>query len=65
MIIGADNQCPVCTHYQGDRKCNAYPEKIPDKLWNGDVVHDEPFLGDHGIQRDPKRIPPIIVDESA
>jgi len=65
MIFTSASQCQRCTHYQGDQKCKAYPDRIPDKLWNGDVVHDEPFPGDHGIQRNPKRIPHIIVDESA
>lgn len=30
--------------------CLAFPEGIPDKIWNGDFDHRKPFEGDRGFQ---------------
>jgi len=45
--------CLSCRHYHGFQKCDAYPERIPDKIlaWKHD--HREPYPGDHGIRYEP------------
>jgi len=45
--------CQTCKHYVGDKACFAYPDGIPDKIFSGDELHDEPRKGDHGIQYEP------------
>jgi hypothetical protein len=29
--------CPICFNYQGDFKCNAFPERIPDNYFVGEA----------------------------
>jgi len=31
-------------------ECMAYPDGIPDVIWEGDNKHVKPYPGDHGIQ---------------
>ena len=31
-------------------KCKAYPERIPDVIWNGKNKHVASYTGDHGIR---------------
>lgn len=35
-----NNQCGQCEHYHGRRKCLAFPERIPDRYWIGEDLHD-------------------------
>jgi len=42
--------CERCTHHRGWRNCAAFPDGIPDALWNAYRGHREPFPGDNGIQ---------------
>ncbi len=50
------SQCASCKHLSswvtgGDgTTCAAYPEGIPDALWDNDVDHRRPAGGDHGVQ---------------
>ena len=48
------SQCLKCKHfnpeYQGDNRCDAFPEGIPASVrWN-EVDHRQPVEGDHDIQ---------------
>ncbi len=44
--------CVDCEYFRGakDGMCDAFPRKIPDKIWSGDLKHDKPFPGDQGIR---------------
>lgn len=47
--------CDVCRHFdpQGLPRCAAYPEGIPLPILGGDIAHDRPLPGDHGIRFEP------------
>lgn len=42
--------CLGCVHYRDDRKCAAYPDGIPRKIWRNEVDHRKPYRGDHETQ---------------
>ena len=44
-------QCGTCRHIQSmiDRQCAAFPDGIPDKIWDSIIIHDKPINGDLGI----------------
>lgn len=42
--------CGTCIHWKDGRVCAAYPNGMPDEIWNGDVDHRRPYPGDRGIQ---------------
>ncbi len=44
--------CHVCRHVdpQGLPRCAAFPDGIPLPILAGDLPHDRPLPGDHGIQ---------------
>lgn len=48
--------CLPCKNYNRDVKnpyrCKAFDE-IPEKIWEGDDGHIEPYKGDNGIQFEP------------
>lgn len=48
--------CFHCRHYFGgpDRRCAAFPDRIPKDIWYGENKHRKPYPGDHGIQFHPK-----------
>jgi excisionase family DNA binding protein len=48
--------CYDCNYFHvvSSRTCDAFPQGIPDELWIGEIKHDKPYLGDHGIQFKPK-----------
>ena len=46
-------QCLDCKHYTGLSTCNAFPEKIPQEIFDGTVEHVIPYPGDGGIMFDP------------
>jgi len=33
-----------------NRTCEAFPNRIPIEIWNGDNDHIKPYKGDNGIQ---------------
>lgn len=35
--------CAKCKHYTANRKCEAFPFKIPDVIWQGDSGHENPL----------------------
>ena len=46
--------CTFCRHLQSmareARRCAAFPEGIPYKIWDGHNKHLKPYPGDHGIR---------------
>ena len=59
--------CYDCVHFRGARsgKCDAFPDQIPEKIWSGKSQHAEPFLGDRGIQFEPKMSEFLTISEAA
>ncbi len=50
--------CLFCAHYRGVRnggvpRCAAYPEQIPDAIYDEYADHRLPFAGDNGIRFQP------------
>lgn len=43
-------QCATCKHLRKDKKCNAFPNGIPEKILIGKNDHKKPYPGDNGIQ---------------
>ena len=41
-------------HAVNSRTCDAFPDGIPEEIWVGTMKHDKSYLGDHGIQFQPK-----------
>ena len=47
-----------------DRTCKAFPNGIPDEIWEGNFDHRKPYSGDHGILFEAKSpIGKKIIDE--
>ncbi len=47
-----NDQCATCIHFfPGYGICKAFPDGIPDDIFLGNIDHNEPVEGDHGIQR--------------
>lgn len=44
------DQCILCAHYQMLKECDAFPDGIPDEIFDGTFDHREPYDGDHGIR---------------
>lgn len=44
--------CTFCGHFKPEnwRRCAAFPDSIPDEIWNGVNDHTTPYPGDHGIR---------------
>lgn len=48
--------CYSCKHFDknsSNRKCKAYPKKIPNRIFAGRVLHTKPLPNDNGIQYEP------------
>jgi hypothetical protein len=45
-----------CRHYRESPPvtCDAFPERIPDRIWLEGDPHTAPVPGDHGIRFEPK-----------
>lgn len=43
-------QCVHCFHYLVEHTCEAYPNGIPDQIFQGLHDHTKPFKGDKGIR---------------
>lgn len=44
--------CYDCQYFRGAKegRCDAFPDRIPNEIWSGEVRHDKPFPGDRGIR---------------
>lgn len=49
-------QCQIrqCRWFQGNNKCQAFPDGIPNEIAYGDHKHIVPYPGDHGIRYEKK-----------
>ena len=36
--------CTQCKNYWGESKCKAYPNGIPDDIWQKKISHKKPYL---------------------
>lgn len=60
MTTRAAPLCVYCAHrYGDDRRCRAFPEGIPDAIWESRHDHRELYTGDRGytFRLDPTRLP--------
>jgi hypothetical protein len=56
------SQClSYCRHYHQKNlrldpnpTCDAFPNGIPDAIFNTEIIHDHPIEGDNGIQFEPR-----------
>ena len=52
-MLFKEGYCINCrrVYYEGEEACcEAFPSGIPEKLWNGEILHLEPYPGDNGIR---------------
>jgi hypothetical protein len=43
-------ECMFCRHLSFmDEACKAFPNGIPEDIWEGRVSHKKPYKNDHGI----------------
>jgi hypothetical protein len=49
----SSNQCNSCIHYEGAFTCAAFPDEIPDDIFNGFFDHRKAFPGDNGVRWEP------------
>jgi hypothetical protein len=53
MTIGPAPMCVSCKHFDQEapgRKCAAFPDGIPDDIWDSRFDHRKAHSGDHGIR---------------
>lgn len=53
----SSTQCLDCERYTGLSTCDAYPNKIPQEIFDGRVDHTKPYDGDGGITFEPIKEP--------
>jgi hypothetical protein len=53
--VGTSPVCEDCRHRIGFGRlaCAAFPDRIPEQIWNGERDHRTPFPGDRGIRFEP------------
>ena len=57
------SQCVWCRHRSADgRRCNAFPEGIPEAIATNRHDHRNPFDRDHGVRFEPERVEIEFVD---
>ena len=42
--------CETCRNYEGEHRCRAFPDGIPQNILDGKHDHRRPYPGDHGVQ---------------
>ena len=57
--MSISTQCLKCKYYIAFSTCEAYPDKIPQEIFNGMVDHTESYSGDNGIIFEPLEYPRI------
>ncbi len=55
--------CPLCKHWQGNDKCAAFPDGIPEKILIGDIFHNHPYPDDHGFKYERKYSPEELLEK--
>jgi hypothetical protein len=61
LTTGPRSQCGACAHfrspfsrgdgdYSGDPFCAAFPDGIPDEVYDNRLDHRQPIDGDHGVR---------------
>ena len=56
MTTGPRSQCDACRHFRGRQSfsvpftCTAFPEGIPDAVFDNELDHRRPIDGDNGLQ---------------
>ena len=55
VTLGPYLGCENCRHFDalGRPRCAAFPDGIPLPILSGEVAHDRPLPGDHGIRFEP------------
>ena len=56
MSIGAMPMCEECKHIRDEKGyivCDAFPDGIPDAIYQDGFDHTKPYPGDHGIRFEP------------
>ena len=48
-----ENSCANCKWYLTSQSCLAFPDKIPDEIWEGKNKHKRVFANDHGYKFKP------------
>ena len=51
--MSISTQCLDCKHYTSLSTCDAFPDGIPQEIFDGRVIHDVPYGGDGGVMYDP------------
>ena len=44
------SQCAYCDRWEGNARCEAFPEGVPRTLLDNTYDHREPHSGEHGLQ---------------
>lgn len=52
---GMATQCFFCKHIRPKKTCKAFPEGIPEEIYNNLFIHKIHYDGDHGILFEPDK----------
>lgn len=67
MIYRREQNCLFCKHYMEKQTCLAFPAGIPDELWTGENLHEQPYPDDQGYRHEQKfmEFPALTPDQVA
>lgn len=57
--MSISTQCLECKHYTGFCTCEAFPEKIPQEIFDGTFDHINEYPNDNGIRFEPRNLTEI------